>query len=211
MPYLPRPETTLNMSFHAHSVGRWLEVARRGALKLWRSRSSTVALDVPVAGAKDKVPSATLNQTIDIHLCMNALNRLMVALSDNEPLQREIELLASYLVDSHRLEMSAPATLARRAGAAIESYWRFLMWHRHGVSDPQVRCTFPGQLEPALAAQLVRATATSIGRHARPGDRAVRIEVFRDSTHQGFLLGMKHEAAGRVHVHDLGLQIELDH
>ncbi|MGY0195170.1 hypothetical protein ACWA7J_08845 [Leptothrix sp. BB-4] len=128
----------------------------------------------------DGVSGYPAQATLDTHLCLNALGRLMTVVAGHEGCQRDIEALADYLAENHRLEMARPQDIVERAEAAIVAYWKFLQGHRHGVVDLRVTCRFEVDMPPTDTIRAVRAVRDALQRWAQPPLADVRIRVVRD-------------------------------
>jgi len=85
----------------------------------------------PAAATRCPLPvpaSAPAAAPLDVHLCLNVLNRFAIALDGNERAQMGVEHLGDYLAANHRAARALGGERMREVRQVIDSYWQLAGW-----------------------------------------------------------------------------------
>lgn len=101
----------------------------------WQRRQPRSA--APAAHAAGNAPACTPRDAlppfpVEIHLVLNVLNRLVMALSRDEHAQEGAAALADYLAALSRMRSNATQDDPANATKPIEMYWRMSEWQHRG-------------------------------------------------------------------------------
>ncbi len=140
-------------------------------LQVWRWQSRPRGDGQAPGPPAEPLPALPL----DVHLCLNALSRLCIALSEDERAQDGVEALGAYVVASHKATQSAASARLRETQNAVDAHWRLNCWLR-GERAPALAWHTTGVLASAYGASaLASALQRLLASAERPALTTVRI------------------------------------
>lgn len=95
----------------------------------------------PAAAARCLLPApaaAPATVPLDVHLCLNVLNRFAIALDGDERTQIGVEHLGDYLAANHRAARALDSERMHAVQRVIDCYWQLACWQGGRQAHPIV-------------------------------------------------------------------------